>query len=601
MSKRGRQHSTRRTGPARSTVACLVCFLIVVGTAAWWQWNPRAEEGAGASYRRRPRGSISFHKDIAPLLWRQCATCHRPGEAGPFPLLVYADAQKRARQIAEVTARRVMPPWLPEEGHEPLADTRRLSADEIGLLGQWAAEGTLEGSAADRAPLPIWPEGWQLGEPDVVVTLPESYMLPAEGRDVYRNFVVPSPIDRPRHVRAVEFRAGTRVIHHAFIRFDATRDSRREDAREPGPGFGGMSPPNSAESPSGHFVGWQPGRGPMRFPEGLPWTWQPGTDLVLQMHMQPRGQPEPVRPRIGFYFTERGPTNTPLKIGLSSYAIDIPAGATEFTVRDSFKLPVETELLAVLPHTHYLGKRLEATATLPDGRTRMLFAIPEWDFNWQSDYRFAQPVWLPRGTTLEMRFTYDNSAANPRNPHQPPQRVRYGVQSVDEMGELWVQLLTRSTEDLRTLQAAWRERVMHDVVAFSRYMLAQDPANARAHIELGKVSMLGGKLEEAGQHFVQALAAKPDADEAHYGLGLVAMQRQDHAAAERAFATALRCNPEHFRAHNNAGLTCLHLGKVAQAEAHFRAVLRLNPGDENALANLKLVEEAQLKAGTAPP
>jgi tetratricopeptide (TPR) repeat protein len=558
-----------------------------LGGALWM--GPRAVSELD-SYARRPTGSVTFTKDIAPILYAECAPCHRPGEAAPFSLLSYEDARKRAQQIVKVTADRYMPPFLPEVGPVAFMNTRRLTIDQLGLIQQWVDEGAIEGSAADLPKRPVWTEGWRLGPPDLVLEMPKAYTLAAEGKDVYRNFVIPTSLTSRRYVRAFELRPGTRTIHHAFIQMDSTRNSRRLDEQDADVGFGGITSPVTVESPSGNFASWQPGRRPTEYPPGLPWTLEPGTDIVLQVHLQPSGKPEAVRPSLGLYFTTQGPTNTPFKMALSSYAIDIPAGERAYVLEEHFTLPVDAELLAVLPHAHYLGKRLEGLATLPDGKTIPLVTIPRWDFNWQSDYRYIHPISLPQGTRLSMRYTYDNSADNVRNPHQPPRRVRYGLQSTDEMGELWLQFLTRNPDDLAKLQLVYGRRVAEGSIAFNRFLLAEDPRNAKAYNGLGIAFMALGRTQEALEQFRTAARLKPDFDEAHYHWGVVAGLANNTQEAEREFIAAITANPEHYKARNNLGTIYLEQGRLDAAREQFLEVLRLNPGDANGKANLELVE-----------
>jgi tetratricopeptide (TPR) repeat protein len=542
---------------------------------------------------------VTFTRDIAPILFRECAPCHRPGEAAPFALLTYDDARKHAQQLAQVTGDRYMPPFLPEPGPVPFVNARRLTQEQIGLIAQWVADGAPEGSAADLPPQPAWTEGWQLGPPDLIVAMPTPYELAAEGPDVYRNFVLPSLVKERQFVRAVEFRSGSRAIHHVFIQTDRTRNSRRRDEQDPAVGFSGMDSPVTVESPSGHILSWQPGRGPTQMAPGLPWVLEPGTDLVLQVHLQSVGKAESVRANIGLYFTEQGPTNTPFKLALSSYAIDIPPGQADYVIEDQFTLPVDVDLLAVLPHAHYLGRRLEGRATLPDGSSQPLVIIPRWDFNWQSDFRYRQPIPLPRGTKLSMRYTYDNSAANVRNPHQPPQRVLYGLNSTDEMGELWLQVLARTPDDLGRLQGVYGRRVAEDTVTFNRFLLQREPGNARAHNQIGNALVALGRAEEGRQHFRMAVQLRPDYDEAHYHLGVMASLAGQPANAEIEFLAAIAGNPDHFKARNNLGKIYLDQQRWEEARAQFVEALRLNPGDPIATANLELVN--RLQKGDAIP
>lgn len=592
MVKRAPKQS-RPVGMVLAVLAGAVALGIVV--AVWRNAPPRdaVAPAAEPEYQPRPKGTITFNRDIAPLVYRECSPCHRAGEAAPFELVTYEDVRKRDRQIVKVIGDRFMPPFLPEPAPLAFANARHLRPDEIGLIRQWVSEGAVEGAPGDLPAKPQWTQGWQLGPPDLVVKMTEPYLLAAEGKDVYRNFVIPSPINTRRYIRAVEFRPGTRAIHHVFIQMDRTRNSRRRDDADPAVGFSGMDSPVTVESPSGHFLSWQPGRGPTEMPVGLPWTLDPGTDLVLQVHLQPIGKIEAVQSTIGVYFTDQGPTNTTFKIALSNYGIDIPAGRKDYLVEDQFTLPSDVDLLAVLPHAHYLGQRLEGRATLPDGSVIPLLTIPRWDFNWQSDFRYQQPIHLPRGTRLSMRYTYDNSAENVRNPHQPPQRVQYGLNSTDEMAELWLQLLAKTPDDLTRLQAVYGRRVAEDSVTFNRFVLERDPKNARAHNNLGNAYVALGQPAEGLRHFRQAVRLKPDYDEAHYHLGVMAVLANNVVEAEQEFMATIAANPDHYKARNNLGKLLLDQRRVEEARQQFESVLKLNPGDPMATANLAILDRVR--------
>jgi len=578
--------------PPRLRVVVLCLIVAAAGTMITLHFARRPLAGT-AHYRPQPAGSVTFNKDIAPILFEHCSTCHRPGESGPFTLISYADLKKRARQIAEVTETRFMPPWLPEDGHEELLDRRRLTGEQIGLINQWAAEGAPEGLASDLPPTPKWTEGWQLGPPDLVVTMPEAYTLPTEGKDVYRNFIIPVPTTQDRFVKGFEFRPSSKSVHHAFIRLDRTHESRLLAAREPGPGFGGMVTPPSAESPNGHFLGWQPGRGHTRSPDGLPWILPAGVDIVLLMHMQPRGKPEPVQPSIGFYFTDVPPTNTPIKLGLKSYAIDIPAGASNYVVEQTTVLPEDSDLLSLLPHTHYLGKRLEGFAVLPDGTRKTLLLIPQWDFNWQSDFRFKNTVFLPKGTTLGMHYTFDNSTNNLHQPHKPPLAVTYGLQTTQEMAELHFQLLARNAVGRDRLEAAAVRLLHQNDVDLNQRLLREDPSDGEAMLEIAKVMLVERDLRGAEGMFRRAIAARPALADAHYSLAVVFFEQSNLPEAERESLEALRLDPQNSKAANNAGIACMRQGKLDDAARLFQEALRMHPGDKFAQDNLDLVRNAK--------
>jgi hypothetical protein len=369
-----------------------------------------------------------------------------------------------------------MPPWLPEPGFGDFVGERRLTGPEIETIRRWVEQGALEGNRADLPPLPEVVDDWQLGKPDLVVTLPEPYILPGGGPDVIRNFVIPlsSSVRRIRYVRAVEFRPGNpRFIHHAVVAIDQTLSSRRLDAKDPGPGFEGMDV-GRAHPPDGQMVVWTPGMVPFGNSGGTVWRLEPESDLVLQLHMVPAGKPEMIQPTIGFYFAEGPGAGPPLYLMrlYADEALDIPPGEKDFVVTDTIEVPADVEVLSVYPHAHYLAQTTEAWAMLPDGTKQWLIRIPQWDFDWQDMYRYATPIPLPRGTTVTMRYSYNNSAENVRNPNRPPKRVTAGDRSSDEMAHLWLQVRPRRAEDLPVLQDA---RFRHSVTPQPRRPDASTP------------------------------------------------------------------------------------------------------------------------------
>ncbi|MFO1496776.1 MAG: tetratricopeptide repeat protein [Verrucomicrobiota bacterium] len=560
--------------------------------------------GGTLAHRARSRSAAipahpTFNRDVAPIVYAHCAGCHHEGESAPFQLLTYPEVKQRARQIAEMTAQHLMPPWLPAEGYGTFADERRLTPAQIKTIERWALAGAPEGPPAAPPPPPALSSGWQMGPPDLVVQMQGVYTLPAEGRDIYRTFVVRNPLKADRYVRAIQFRPNSKVVHHAFVQVDETDQSRRLDAQDAEPGFPGMSPPSGSASSGGYFLGWQPGRGATRSPEGLPWTLPAGADLVMQLHMQTSGKTEQVQPSIGFYFAEQPAANTPIKFSLSAYDIDIPAGTSNYLVHAEYQLPVDVQLLAVLPHAHYLGKQLEGFALLPNGQKQWLLKIDHWDFNWQADYRYAQPLTLPKGTRLVMQYTYDNSAANARNPHQPPVRVKYGLQSNDEMAELWFQILVASEPEFETFQTDYQKAIVKDVITFNQWMLQQNPTNSHAHVQLGKALYLQGQEKEALDHFRQAIRVNPFEAEAHYHLGVMLLKRNQPELAKGAFQYAIQINPSHVQALNNLGLVLMRQGKLDEAETQFRAALRAHPADSVVRDNLELLEAARRRTRPA--
>ena len=374
-------------------------------------------------------------------------------------------------------------------------------------------------------------------------------------------------------------------MHHANVRIDRTPASRDLDDNDPEPGYEGVRL-HSAEYPDGHFLAWTPGQVAPLLPKGLSWTLHPGTDLVVEMHLVPTGKVEAVQPRIGLYFTNDPPERTPEMLRLGRQSIDIPAGEDAYTITDSFVLPVDVEVQAVQPHAHYRAHTIEGTATRPDGTTRPLIYIKDWDFRWQHVYRYAQPFWLPEGTTLSMRFTYDNSAGNPRNPRLPPQRVLWGQQTSDEMGDLWVQMLTRNEADrLRLSDAIGPKEMIEDVTGYE-VMSRREPSNVLFHDDAGALYLKLGRPLQAAVHFDATARLKPESAAAHFNFGtaLALSGRTTDAMAE--YRRALQINPDYPQAHNNLGDVLMRTGNLEEAVPHFREALRLDSRNGEAYFNL---------------
>jgi len=520
------------------------------------------------------------------LIQDRCAMCHHSGGSAPFSLTSYAETKRRAAQIADVARKRFMPPWKADASDGPFLGQHPLSDAEIQLLQTWASTGAPEGDPREAPPPRAWADGWQLGTPDLVITLQQPYTLPPDGTDVFRIFALPIPIDRVRFVRGLEFRPGNaKVVHHANIRVDPTPASRRLDAADPAPGYDGVIA-RTADYPDGHFLGWTPGQIAPLLPTDLSWRLEQNTDLVVELHMQPSGKPERVAPTIGFYFSDTPPTRTPAMLRLGRQSIDIPAGESHYTITDSFTLPVDAEVEAVQPHAHYRARDVRGAATLPDGTVRRLIDIDDWDFRWQHVYRFVAPVKLPKGTTLSMHYTYDNSPSNPRNPQQPPLRARWGQRSSDEMGDLWIQVLTRDDHDLDVLSRAFRPKVAAEDVLGYEVEVDKHPDDVGLHDSVAMLYLELGRHEPAIAHFRRSAALAPQSAQAHYNLGtaLTLARRLDEAAAS--FRDALRLDPSYANAHNNLGNVLLAQGKNEEAIQEFREVVRLQPQSEAAKKNL---------------
>ena len=558
-------------------------------------WCVAAAAGAQAAAPPVP----TFTRDVAPVLRAHCTVCHHDGGPAPFGLAGYAEARPWARAIRQATASRTMPPWKPAPGHGgPFAGERRLTDAEIALIGRWVEQGAAEGDPADPDPSPVRPSGWRLGAPDLVLALPEPYELAAGGGDRYRNFVLPVPPAATRYVRAFDFRPHGRAIHHARLLIDPARSARRLDRRDPAPGYDdGLD--DDARFPDGHLLAWAPGRVPAFEPEDLAWRLDPGVDLVLQLHLPASDAPARVAPEVGLYFADAPATGAPAAVLLGDKTIDIPAGAARHVVEDAWRLPVDVEVLSVYPHAHRLGRDLQGFATLPDGSRRWLVRIDDWDFDWQEEYRLLEPLPLPAGTTLGMRYVYDNSAANRSNPNHPPRRVRYGRRSTDEMAELVVKVRTRTAADRERLARALTRKANAVDLAGAEKRARDDPRDFRAHHELGIYLLEAGRAAEAAERFRRVLRLRPGFAPAHYNLGIIAggAGRLDAAAAR--FEAALARDPAHVAALTNHGIVLHALGRPEEAAGRYRTAIAIEPDRAETHNNLAVALLALGRAAEA--
>jgi peroxiredoxin len=378
---------------------------------------------------------LTFARHVAPILWKNCARCHRPGEVAPFSLLTYKEAAKRAEFIRDVTASGAMPPWKPRPGVGAFLDDPRLTEHEIEILRVWAETGCAPGDLSELPSPPRFPRGWQLGEPDLVLSLPEPYSVPAGGPDIYRSFPVRFPLEGDVTINGVEFRPDNRrVVHHSRVYLDVSGEARRLDGRDAEQGFTGrFGAAGGLELPFPGLAAWTPGMTARFAPEGVGRVIPRSSDVVLQIHYHPTGKPETDRSCVGLFFARSPLTRSMVGFTLCTDQLDIPPGARRHKVILSARLKADVHLYTAVPHAHYLCREFRLAATLPDGRTQPLLWITDWDLDWQDQYRFARPIRLPRGTVLTLAAYYDNSDENPRNPHHPPRRVRYGVGINDEM------------------------------------------------------------------------------------------------------------------------------------------------------------------------
>ena len=608
----------KRPAAGQSFIICATSSLIFI-VATLYASGPGAAKSANA----QNSALTTFTRDIAPIVFRSCAPCHHPGEAGPFSLVTYGDAKSHARQIADVTRKRLMPPWLPSADGLLFAEDVHLSEQDIAQFQKWLDDGLREGDLADLPPVPKFSSTWQLGQPDLVLHAAAPYTIPASGSDVYWNFIFRSPLHSSRFIKAIEIHPGDkRLVHHANLLVDRTQSARRQE-ESPGSGFASMELQIESESfdPDGHFLFWKPGSPPIVEPPGFALRLDPENDLVLNTHLQPSGKPESVQPTIGIYFTNEPATRFPVLLQIENdRALNIPAGDSNFIVSDAFTLPENVQLLALYPHAHYLCRDMLATARLPDGTEKTLIHIPRWDLNWQAVFRLAQPEPLPRGTTIIMRYRYDNSSDNIANPNNPPQRVTAGNRAVDEMAHLWLQVLPdpqpgQQRDPRMVLQESLaRHHIENNPTDFeAHYNLAAmlqargasdeavlhyqsalelRPGDAVVENALGAALLSSGKIPGAIKHLSVATAVRPDYFDAHYNLGIALATAEEFARAAQEFAAAAKLKPEDSGAEANLGAAFAELGQNEQAIAHFRRALQLDPKNQLARENLDALQKA---------
>jgi hypothetical protein len=379
--------------------------------------------------------AVTFNNEVVRIFQQNCQTCHRPGNIAPFSLMTYQDAAPWAERIKEVTQSREMPPWKPAADCGGFQNTRGLTDEEMATIARWADAGAPEGNPLDL-PAPVeFPDGWTLGEPDLVVS-PEAEYQPdyTSGGDVYRCFSIPTNLTQDRYITRIEIRPGNRaIVHHVLVFVDDTGESALLDAADPAPGydcFGGVGTDDITL-----FSGWAPGSRPWVLPDNVGVRIPAGVRLVMQVHYHPNGQPETDRTLVGLHFAD-APIRKQFRLfALINTDFTIPAGADHYQVRAFYTLPrgFNVHAVSIFPHMHLLGREMEIRAVLPNGTTRCLIDMNDWDFDWQDMYFYREPVPIPGRTRLELTAYYDNSANNPHNPNSPPQPVSWGEATTDEM------------------------------------------------------------------------------------------------------------------------------------------------------------------------
>ena len=360
-------------------------------------------------------GEVTYAGQVATILQNKCQSCHRPGQVAPFSLLTYEQAKRWKRGIREVVLDRRMPPWHADPGHGRFANDRGLSPEQRATLVAWVDQGTPMGDEARVPAARVFPEGWTIGTPDVVLTMPEAFTVPADGVISYQKFRVPTDFREDVWVRALEARPGDRrVVHHVCVFLDVKAPN--EEGRYERP----------------ELVCYAPGDMPSVFPPGTAKKVPAGSTLVIEVHYTPSGVARPDRSSVGLIFARDAITRRAVTKGIAGKTLVIPPGAKNHEITSSFTFPFDARLLSLSPHMHYRGKDFRYTATYPDGRSEVLLNVPAYDFAWQGVYRLVEPKPMPRGTRIDCLAHFDNSAENPANP-DPSATVTWGEQTWDEM------------------------------------------------------------------------------------------------------------------------------------------------------------------------
>ena len=414
----------------------------------------------------------TFNKDVAPIFYKSCTNCHRPGEIAPMSLLTYKDARPWAKSIATNVAKGTMPPWHADPAYSEFVNDRRVSDAERDTIVKWASNGAPEGDAKDLTAAPAYATEWMIGQPDAVFSMQEDYPVPANGTVAYQYFTIPTNTTEDKWIQAMEVRAGDpKVLHHVIVYaappappVSATPPASpagaaaQPPAQRPAPVFvfaegttnipagqtgGPALPPEQRKAPGPNdrpaprrmgpaIGGFAPGQFVRVYQDGTAMKLPAGTTLVFQMHYTPTGKPTTDRTRIGVRFAKSKPQTEVRFASLINGSLHIPPGAADHRVDAEVTLGQDVTLWSMIPHTHVRGTKWIYDVTYPDGRKDTVLSVPKYDFNWQTDYVFKQPLKLPKGSKLHATAWYDNSSANKSNP-DPTKDVWWGDQTWEEM------------------------------------------------------------------------------------------------------------------------------------------------------------------------
>jgi len=449
-----------------------VALAMLAAAAVWSGSSVKAEQAASAP------AAVTFNKDIAPIFYANCTSCHRPGDIAPMSLMTYKDTRPWAKAIATKVADGTMPPWHADPQYGKFVGERRLTDAQKSAIAKWVAAGAPEGNAADLPPPPVYTDEWNIGTPDTVLSMQEDYPIPATGEIPYQYLVVPANFAEDRFITDWEIRPGDRrAVHHLLLYLLAPKEvaeaqMKRQQgmmlqrmfgpkpaagAPRPVPPFefaccvqipdgeegGRPLPPEQRKDPGPNYRarpmgmaqgmgGFSPGGSIRHFPEGMGMRIPAGYSLVFQMHYTTYGQATTDRSKIGLKFTKTPPKTVLNTMALINASLSIPPGAADYTIDNAMTFNREAMIYSLIPHTHVRGTGWHYEVIYPDGRKEVILSVPKYDFNWQHEYVFTEPLRMPAGSKLYAKAWYDNSAKNKSNP-DPTKQVTWGDQTWEEM------------------------------------------------------------------------------------------------------------------------------------------------------------------------
>jgi len=374
----------------------------------------------------------TFTKDVAPVLYKNCVSCHRPNDIAPMSLITYEDAKPWAKSIVEKVTKGEMPPWHATQPHGTFLNDRRLTDAEKDTILRWVSNGAPKGDPADMPPAPKFAPGWEIGKPDVILSMKDEYEVPASGTIVYQNFTIPTNFTEDKWVQAIEVRPGTRsVVHHILVFCKEPGTPRRMSFKGVVPKFPEREGPPRGEGPT-LIASTAPGTNAVTFPAGTALLIRAGATVIFQIHYTANGTAAKDRSSLGMIFAKQPPQQEIRESAFTNPLLKLPAGSGNEEVDSAIEFTEDTHVLSLLPHTHLRGKSWEYKMVYPDGHSEIVLSVPKYDFNWQTQYVFTKPLAAPKGSRLEAVAHYDNSTTNKSNP-DPTVNVRWGPQTWEEM------------------------------------------------------------------------------------------------------------------------------------------------------------------------